>query len=646
MKSARLRIQLGWYLNLAFYYGNQYVELLPQLQKLGIPKVPPYRVRLVSNRIKPIIRKEIARLTAQEPSASIIPSSSDDEDMFAAYAGEALWQSISASKKVKSKFRRSMWWMCLTGTSFMKTWWDPGAKDGESQGDICYAPVTPFHLYVPDLREEEIEDQPYLINAYTKPVAWVERFYDMKVNPDAVAANEILSDAYLNLNTGVTTNPDSVLCIELWAKPGAHRLIPDGGTVHIIGDQIVAKGGMYAHGMYPFTKFTHIPTGKFYGESVINDLVPLQREFNRTRSQITEAKNRTAKPQFIAATGSVDPKKWTTEPGLIIEYRPGMPEPKPMPIQPLPAYVINELDRHIMDMSDISGQHEVSKGSAPPGVTAATAISYLQEQDDSLLSHTYADIEDGWESIAKQTLQLIVQFWDMSRMVKTTGNDGTFDSLMLAGSDIKKGTDIRMEGGSSLPTSKAAKQALLMDMMKMGFITPEDGLRMLEMGGVTKLWQNLRVDYSQAQRENVKLRSTDPTQVAEAQAQKDQIMQMMQSMPPDQMPQMPMDPQTGMPLMPPPVLPVNTWDNHDVHITTHNNFRKTQAFEVLPEPIKQAFEEHVNMHLAAVNDAMEQVKMVAGGLGMSGLDQSSSGGMPPQQEGQLPPGNEMGAPNG
>src|SRR4030067_1672870 len=107
---------------MAFYYGNQYVELLPQLQKLGIPKVPPYRVRLVSNRIKPIIRKEIARLTAQEPSASIIPSSSDDEDMFAAYAGEALWQSISASKKVKSKFRKSMWGLCLTGTSFMKTW--------------------------------------------------------------------------------------------------------------------------------------------------------------------------------------------------------------------------------------------------------------------------------------------------------------------------------------------------------------------------------------------------------------------------------------------------------------------------------------------------------------------------------------------
>src|SRR4030095_11540353 len=54
------------------------------------------------------------------------------------------------------------------------------------------------------------------------------------------------------------------------------------------------------------------------------------------------------------------------------------------------------------------------------------------------------------------------------------------------------------------------------------------------------------------------------------------------------------DIQTGDPLeMPMNIIPVNTWDNHEVHVEVHNRFRKSQAFELLPEPIKEQFEYHV-----------------------------------------------------
>src|SRR5687767_11430957 len=86
MKSARTRQNMVWYVNMAMYRGNQYAELLPRLSKLTVPKAPPYRIRHVTNRIKPIIRTELSRLTSQKPSASVVPASSDDEDMFAAYA--------------------------------------------------------------------------------------------------------------------------------------------------------------------------------------------------------------------------------------------------------------------------------------------------------------------------------------------------------------------------------------------------------------------------------------------------------------------------------------------------------------------------------------------------------------------------------
>src|SRR3546814_14730101 len=84
-----------------------------------------------------------------------------------------------------------------------------------------------------------------------------------------------------------------------------------------------------------------------------------------------------------------------------------------------------------------------------PGVTAATAISFMQERDDSLMTTVYHSVEDGWEKIAKQTLSNVVQFWDTERSVSVTGVDGSFDAIVLQGSELEKGTDIRKIGRAS-----------------------------------------------------------------------------------------------------------------------------------------------------------------------------------------------------
>jgi hypothetical protein len=654
-KSARSRITLTWNMNLAFYYGNQYMEITPiQGGRLYMPRVPPHRVRQVANRIRPLIRSELSRITSQKPSASAVPASAEDEDLAAAYAAEQVWESVSNTEGLDAQFEQTAFWTLLTGTAFLKTWWDKTAVDDDGNpGKIRFDCITPYNLFVPDLRQFDIQKQPFIINAYARPVEWINRFYNGLIDPvvaDVISTSEILSDATLNLSSGERSEPDSVLCLELWAKPGAHPLLPNGGMVYIISDQLVAVSPTafpYKHGQYPFTKFDHILTGKFYSESSILDLIGLQREYNRTRSQIVEAKNRMAKPQLIIAKGSVDVSKITTEPGLAIEYKVGLPEPKPLTLTPLPSYVLQELDRIILDMEDISGQHAVSKGNVPSGVTAATAISYLQEKDDSILSTTYASVERGLEDVAKQTLGLIQQFWDIPRTVKVVGSDGFFDVLQLTGAQLS--TDIRMEGGSSLPTSKAARQAFIMDMMKMGFIPPEDGLRLLEIGGVQQLNRKLKVDESQAQRENIKMKRLKPEEIVAHQQQTEQMQQqaMMQQDPsmggmdPSQQGDMPVDQETGMPMDPPALVPVNNWDNHAVHIEVHNNFRKTQAFEMLSEPTRELFEQHVQAHVQAVNDAMAQVDLVRGGGMPPEMPPEMGGGAPPED---APP--DAGDPNG
>lgn len=652
MKNARSRDKLKWDLNLAFYFSNQYLELTQQGGgRLTMPKAPPYRVRLVVNRIKPVVRTEIARLTSQKPSASVIPASSEDSDLAAAYAAEQLWESISQYKHLQRVYRQAAFWQSVCGIGFVKTWYDPNSKTDatEEPGSVEYGCVTPYHLFVPDLRTENIQDQPYVLNVYMMPVAQAESKYKDKLQGQRlratdVAANDIVSDAVLNMS-GANKPADSVLIYELWAKPNAHELLPKGGMLTVVGDVLVeamTEGIPYMHGRYPFTKFDHIPTGKFYGESPVTDIVSIQREYNRTRSQITEAKNRMAKPQLIAPRGSVEPNKITSEPGQVILYRPGMAPPQPLPIQPLPAYVSQDMDRCLMDIEDITGQHQVSRGGTPPGVTAATAISYLQEKDDSILATAYASVEEGMEDIAHQTLSLLKQFWDIERTVKVVGADGSFDVLQLAGSSIC--TDIRMEGGSALPISKSARQAFLMDLMKMGFIDPNMGLKLLDIGGVQQLNRQMQIDENQAKRENIKMKSLDPTVVAQIQAEWDQQqeMQMQEMQQSPEYAQMSQDPNFDPSMIQPqpmePMIPVNSWDNHAVHVEIHNNFRKTQAFEMLPDEIKAQFEAHVETHMAAIGDAMQQAQQFAGMPGMpGGMGMEQPPGQPGQQDPNMPP---------
>lgn len=645
-RTVRQQIERQWYINMAFYIGKQNVAVIPISSassaatgvRLYIPPAPYYRARPVINRIRPIIRTELAKLTAQKPTATIVPATSEDRDLSAAQAGEQIWESVYREKKLKSIFKQTMLWALTCGTGFMKTYWDPNKQDRSGNpGDFQYENVTPFHLFVPDMLAVDIEDQPYVIHVQAKSVEWVKLNYPhlTKIQPNVMEASDILNDSFLNLVGAADFRKNAVLCYEVWVKPRQVEFLPDGGMYTIIGDNVVqfVEGNPYLHKQYPFIKFGHVPTGRFYDDSIILDLIPIQREYNRTRGQMIEAKNRMAHPQLIAAEGSIDASKITTEPGQVILHKLGFPPPQPLPLQNLPNYVIQETERLLLDFEDISGQHQVSKGQVPPGVTAATAISFLQEQDESMLSTTFNSIEEGFEKLGYQTLCYVKQYWDAPRIVKVVGRDQQFNVMSFQGSQLGDNTDIRVEAGSALPTSKSAKQALLMDLMSQGFIPPEKGLELMEVGGVQRLYEEIQIDSAQATRENMKMSAVteeDMEMYLQTFMGQDPATGEPQLVDPNTGQPM-IDEQTGMPLPPPLIVPVNTYDNHEIHIQVHNNFRKGQEYEQLPQRIKELFEEHVNQHIMAMGGIPGMPMTV--GMNMMGAEGDPNAEEAPPEEG-------------
>jgi hypothetical protein len=80
----------------------------------------------------------------------------------------------------------------------------------------------------------------------------------------------------------------------------------------------------------------------------------------------------------------------------------------------------------------------------------------------------------------------------------------------------------------------------------------------------------------------------------------------------------------------PPVVPVNSWDNHAVHIDVHNRFRKSQSFEILDPAAKAEFQKHIAMHEAALQQKMMEQAMMGQAPQAPALPSGGAEEAPPQ----------------
>lgn len=632
-KSERSIFDERWRLNLNTYRNSIRLPGAAQMLDPRSNKLAATRQRKQRriNRIRSFVRTEHSKFISQEPTVTVVPSSSEESDFRAASSGEQAYRSMSTAGNLEGHMADATFWTVVTGNGFLKTYWDATTKDPVSHelGCVRYGSVTPFHLFFPDLRETSIEDQPFVIHAYEKDVSWARNQWpeELKnVSPSEMGAVDKPAGIP---DTEVQPKSDTVYVLEVWVKPGATKLLPQGGLAHVVGNVLVGvsrKGIPYEHGLYPYTHIPHIPTGIFYRDSPVDDLLALSHEYNELRTDIARAARLMGRPQLIAERGSIVSAKMTNETGLVIEVNPGFRPPMPLQLPELPSYLVTQQDRVLQDFEDVSGQHEVSRGQAPgAGVTAGTAIAYLQESDDQYLTPQYRGLERAYEKIAKQSLELFVEFVPLPRAVRSIGADRAFDTSLLSGADLRNGTDVRVEKGSTISTSQVARRAEIKEMVGMGMLPPEKGLEMLEMGGVERLRETLDIARAKAGRENIKMKSLQIPDILDRQDAA--VEHALQQLTPEQqfeyvgpeltqngtVPISPdeVDPEQLLTMVQeklradmPPIIAVDDFDVHDVHIESHNNYRMGQEYETLPDEVKGQFELHIAEHQRLAEEAM------------------------------------------
>jgi hypothetical protein len=365
------------------------------------------------------------------------------------------------------------------------------------------------------------------------------------------------------------TSQDLVVIHRLFIRPG-HLYFPDGAEIVFTENELIdATPYPFAHGELPVSFMGHIPLpGAKYPLSVVSQIRDPVLEISKTESQMLENRNLMGNPPWIEyEEHNIPDDMLVNKPGLRIKtrFRPNMPDPHPVDMPEMPAYIQNLPDLLEGHVQTIAGQGETSQGQVPPGARSGVAIAYLQEEDDTKLGPTVSEHEEMMERSSWQILRLIAENYDVPRTVTINRKHSHPDVFDFIGTMLTGVSGVECQAGSALPRSKAAKQQFIMDLYQMGIEQdPRKVKEMLELGeGDPEEWE---VDVDQADRENELMEKGQPA-------------------------------------------PVKEWYNHQAHIQTHRRYMKSPDYEALPAPIQKIFEDHDKLHQKFLTGVAQAAQM-------------------------------------
>lgn len=514
----RKPLERSWQLNMSFVSGNQYCDIDASGEMFEEDKGYYWQSKRVFNHIAPIIDTRLSKLSRIRPSLTVRAASDDESDRHSAALASNILAAAQEDADLDGVISAATMWSEICGTAFYKTVWNAAGgkavgvtEDGKKvrEGRAEVAAVSPFEIYPYSLAVEALADQPSIIHAKALPVQDIYTMYGVKlegrdIEEFTLAMNAGSGGRYAGLAgaagfgadgsgayagaVGVGAGKSAVkrgyeLVIERYERPTAD--MPEGRLTVVAGGRLLYDGELpYKNGEdgereYPFVKQVALPlAGSFFGASVVDRLIPLQRAFNALKNRKHEFLNRIAMGTVAVEDGSVDVDELAEDglmPGKIIVYRQGGTPPSFMNAGSVPDEFWKEEEALISEFSKIAGTGDLSENADSfSGVTSATGLQLIIEQDDLRLNVTYGGIKRAVKTIGRHILRLYRQFAADLRLMKYAGENNALNLFYFKGSDISS-DDVVLEADSDVNMTPAQRRTVIYEILDKGLFTDADG---------------------------------------------------------------------------------------------------------------------------------------------------------------------------
>nr|WP_122012375.1 hypothetical protein [Maliibacterium massiliense] len=537
-RRARMPLELQWQLNTNFLMGNQYCDINVAAGRImDVQRSYFWQEREVFNHIAPIVETRLAKLSRVQPGISVRPATEDASDIGTAKVCTAIVQAAGRKVDISALLNEGTVWSEICGTVFYKTIWNGHLGSGAQPGDIEVAVCPPYEIFPDALHGVPLHRQQSIIHARAYHVREIKHIWGTDVQGGEVDVYTLGSTPSLLGGLGYsaaatsiipTTRSDAALVIERYEAPT--DACPQGRLLIVAGETLLHDGPLpYRVGEgnkvgYPFTRQTCIDNpGCFFGASVIERCIPIQRAYNAVKNRKHEMLNRTAVGILAVEDGAMDADDLQEEglsPGKVLLYRPGAQPPHIISTGGVPAEFTAEEERLLNEFILISGVSELARQSqVPSGMVSGVAMEVLREQDDTRLSLTAEHIRKSLMDLARQWLRIYKQLASGRRVDRIVGEGAKVERVFWQASDITS-DDVVTDTENELSQSPAQRKQMVLDLLKSGlFNDPDTGkmdrrmrakvLEMLQFGNWEAAVQLDELHVARAAREQADMQTRD-----------------------------------------------------------------------------------------------------------------------------------------
>lgn len=540
-----------WYINSAMLRGKQDVTYSTVDARISTPTVPAHRVRLNINRIQPKMRARRAKYLKNRPQPIVVPASAEHQDQLDARLTTKALEYQQSRLVLEKKFREALLWAEQCSRGYWWLYWDPSimgrvripspvggpAQIQEAQlGDICIEVGSPFELLIADPSAHSLALQPEIMRVKLRSVDEVRARYPefaevieadagdsttfqyeqriSELNPQGTGGGQVED----RKGTGKDDTSDLVLMKEHFIRPngkypkGAYRLLA--GKVLLIDRPELPYGFHDMQNPYPVVEFVDIESvGQYWGTTQVEQLIPIQREYNLIRSKVAEQLRIMAFPKLLAAKQhQIAPGAWTSEAGEFVEYLalPGIPPPTPWHPPAITSDAWRAIDLIKQEFDDLTQIYPAAEGKVA-GATSGFQTNLLQEATDLVHTPDIRNHEMSWEEAAYKMRRMMKVGYTVQRLISIVGQHYSPEVMEFSQQEIDEHATIRVQVGSMLPDLKAARISAGMELFKSGVMgDPTDPavrrrvLGLIDVGTIEETVDIARADEQQAKLENAK----------------------------------------------------------------------------------------------------------------------------------------------
>ncbi len=538
----RLNLERSWLLNLNFYAGNQQSQVLPTGEITEADKRYNWQESEVYNHIAPIIEARLSKFANIRGAVSVVPATGDPADIETAKFSTKLLRCVEEENDFKRLVNEATFWSELTGTAFYKVTWAPGKgrcvspEEKLYEGDVDIAVCPPYEIYPDNLSAGSMEEVRSLIHAKAYPVSVVEEIWGVKPQSgpvsvflcDSITAGGTATQNGRNKLVRSAEKENYVTVLERYSVPDADN--PDGRLLVVAGDTLLYDGPLpYICGengarKIPFVRQPSIAQpASFFGSSIVERLIPVQRAYNAVKNRKHEYFNRMTAGVLIAEDGSVDLDELEENgigPGKVLVYRQGSNAPVMENMGGVPAEFGEEEDRLLSEFVSISGVSDflLSTGLSMNSMSGVT-LNLIMQQDNARLAMVSDNIRFAVKEVGKMILRLYKQFASFGRLKRIAGDNGTPETTLFSAGDISC-DDVAFDIADESVFSPELKKETAREIFEMGLMNGPDGkpddsarMKMLELMGMGN-WESAcseqELHRKKAMRENTMFSDSAP----------------------------------------------------------------------------------------------------------------------------------------